>query len=111
MLFILMSIKDDPDYDLFGIANMYTDTDYKKVQYTFGDKQVSVYALLAASTDYDLTGQIVWQAAKVFSEWLCFGKNGQELLGGRNVLELGSGPGLGGFLSAHWASKVAFTDY
>ena len=31
MLFILMSIKDDPDYDLFGLAHMYTDTDYKKV--------------------------------------------------------------------------------
>jgi hypothetical protein len=51
-----MSIKDDPDYDLFGLAQMYTDTDYKKVSYSFGQKEVSVYALLAASTDYDLTG-------------------------------------------------------
>jgi hypothetical protein len=67
-----VDIKDDPDYDLFGLVSMYTDTDYKQIDYQFGDKQVSVYALLAASTDYDLTGQIVWQAAKVFSEWLCY---------------------------------------
>ncbi len=72
---------------------------------------MSVYALLAASTDYDLTGQIVWQAAKVFSEWLCFDNNGEQLLGDKSVLELGSGPGLGGFLSAHWAAKVVLTDY
>ena len=55
-----INIKDDPDYDLFGIVNMYTDTDYKKIEYQFGDKSVHVYALIAASTDYDLTGQIVW---------------------------------------------------
>jgi hypothetical protein len=35
---------------------MFTDTDYKKVDYEYGDKKVSVYSLLAASTDYDLTG-------------------------------------------------------
>lgn len=27
------------------------------------------------------------------------------------MLELGSGPGLGGFLVAHWASKVTLSDY
>lgn len=28
-----INIKDDPDYDLFGLVNMYTDTDYKKIDY------------------------------------------------------------------------------
>jgi len=65
------NIKEDPDYDLYGIVDMYTDTDYRKVDYQFGEKQVSVFSLLAASTDYDLTGQIVWQAARVFAEWIC----------------------------------------
>lgn len=27
------------------------------------------------------------------------------------MLELGSGPGLGGFLAAHWASRVTLSDY
>lgn len=106
-----INIKDDPDYDLFGIVNMYTDTDYKKIEYQFGDKSVNVYALTAASTDSDLTGQIVWQAASIFSNWLCTDNNGDRLLKGKNVLELGSGPGLGGFLAAHWANKVILTDY
>lgn len=55
---------------------MYTDTDYKKIDYQFGDKNVQVYALKAASTDNDLTGQIVWQAASIFSHWLCHSNNG-----------------------------------
>lgn len=104
------NIKEDPDYDLFGIVDMYTDTDYKRVDYQFGDKQVSVFSLLAASTDYDLTGQIVWQAARVFAEWLCHQDN-SLLLKDKRVLELGSGPGLGGFLAAQWASKVILSDY
>ena len=33
------------------------------------------------------------------------------MLGGKNVLELGSGPGLGGLIAARWASSVVFTDY
>lgn len=32
------NIKEDPDYDLFGLVDLYTDTDYKKVDYSFGDK-------------------------------------------------------------------------
>jgi predicted nicotinamide N-methyase len=36
---------------------------------------------------------------------------GQMMLGGKNVLELGSGPGLGGLIAARWASSVVFTDY
>ena len=34
----MVNIKDDPDYDLFGIAQMYTDTNYKQVLYSFNDK-------------------------------------------------------------------------
>ena len=29
----------------------------------------------------------------------------------KRVLELGSGPGLGGFLAAHWAKQVVLSDY
>jgi hypothetical protein len=49
-------IRDDPDYDLFGLEAMYTDTDYKMITYNFGDNQIQLYALKAASTDIDKTG-------------------------------------------------------
>ena len=105
-----MNIKDDPDYDLFGIANMYTDTDYKETVFQFGEKQIMLYALHAASTDYDLTGQIVWEAASIFSAWIYSGI-GESLFKNQRVLELGSGPGLGGFAVAEWAKTVTLTDY
>ena len=38
-------------------------------------------------------------------------QNGDVILGGKSVLELGSGPGLGAFVSARWASKVILSDY
>ena len=83
---------------------MMTDTDYKLLEYQYGDKKVNVYALTAASTDSDLTGQIVWQAADIFGKWVSTDDNGTSLFSGKSVLELGSGAGLGGFLAAHWAS-------
>ena len=35
---VYKNIKDDPDYNVFGLVDMFTDTDYKKVDYEFGDK-------------------------------------------------------------------------
>ena len=66
-------IEDDPEYDLFGIEQMFTDTDYKLIDFHFEenpDYDLQLYALNAASTDIDRTGQVVWQAAKIFSEWI-----------------------------------------
>ena len=51
-----IDIKDDPDYDLFGLVNMYTDTDYKRIDYEYGDIKMHINALQSASTDTDLTG-------------------------------------------------------
>ena len=45
----------------------------------------------------------------MFSEFLA--QNGESILAGKKVLELGSGPGLSGFHAAHWASEVIVTDY
>jgi len=56
----IIDIKDDPDYDLYGLVNMFTDTDYKRIDYEYGDIKMHINALKSASTDTDLTGQIVW---------------------------------------------------
>ncbi len=39
------------------------------------------------------------------------GTMGSDLISGKNVLEVGSGPGLGGFIASKWAKKVVLTDY
>ena len=52
-----------------------------------------MYALKTSSTDYDLTGQIIWKAADILSKYILDGFGERELKG-KTVLELGSGPGL-----------------
>ena len=107
----------DPDFDEFGVANMFTDTDYQEITYEYEDVKQTIYALKAASTDYDMTGQIVWQAADIFCKWL-FAESeqaktcsGESIFKGKRVVELGSGPGLGGFVAARWADWVCLSDY
>ena len=73
------NIKDDPDYDLFGLVNMYTNTDYKRIDYEYGNIKFHINALQSASTDMDLTGQIVWQAADIFSHWITQNETGQQI--------------------------------
>ena len=47
-----------------------TDTDYKLITFEHKDFKQDVYALKTASTDYDLTGQVIWQAANIMGVWL-----------------------------------------
>ena len=35
---------------------MYTDTDYKRIDYEYGDIKLQIHALKSACTDKDLTG-------------------------------------------------------
>ena len=60
----------DPDMDLFGLNSLYTDTDYKEITFSYKHYTQTVQALKGASTDYDLTGQVIWQAANIFSRYL-----------------------------------------
>jgi len=43
---------DRPD----SLTQLFTDTDYKLITYTYKDYKQDIYALQTASTDYDLTG-------------------------------------------------------
>ena len=60
-------LKEDQskEPDKYGIASLFTDTDYKEVVYEYEGLescggQLRLKALKGASTDFDLTGQIVW---------------------------------------------------
>lgn len=48
-------------------------------------------------TDHDLTGQIVWPAAKVLSWYIA---TNNDVFKNKVVLELGAGTGLAGFVAA-----------
>lgn len=61
----------------------------------------------AASTDYDLTGQIVWPVS-VFLSWFIL-KN-RNLFEGKHAVELGAGCGLSGLVLSKFCDTVALTD-
>ena len=60
-----------------------------------------------SSTDYDLTGQIVWPASVILS-W--FIDKNYEIFQNKKLIELGAGCGLAGILAARFASQVILTD-
>ena len=106
--------------DKYGLMSLFTDTDYQEITYTYKQFEQKIAALKGASTDHDLTGQIIWKAADIFSRYMLencsstenqTSQNGHILLGGKSILELGSGPGLGAFISARWADTVILSDY
>lgn len=90
------------------LVDLFTDTDYVLCKFTHNDFEQEVYALQAASTDYDLTGQVIWKAANILSRYML---ENTALYENKRVLELGSGPGLCAFIAAHKAEAVTLTDY
>jgi len=63
----------------------------------------------AASTDFDLTGQILWPVSILLGHYLA-SSVGQSRIKSRNVVELGAGTGLPGLVAANFATKVVLTD-
>eukprot|EP00347_Sterkiella_histriomuscorum_P018612 403344856 len=99
------------------LVNLFTDTDYQEITYEYRDFKQTIYALKTSSTDYDLTGQIIWKAADILSKYILdtigpniFQKRLTET-GKCSILELGSGPGLCGLVSQQFVSEVVFSDY
>ena len=73
--------------------------------------EVPLDCLSAASTDFDLTGQIVWPVSRLVAAYLAAGPGVAEVLRGARVLELGAGCGLCGVVAAALgAAEVLLTD-
>lgn len=70
---------------------------------------VAVKYSTAASTDYDLTGQILWPVSMLLGHYIASGL-GQGVVKGSNVVELGAGCGFPGLVAAHFADRVVLTD-
>ncbi|XP_048443427.1 methyltransferase-like protein 22, partial [Pyrus x bretschneideri] len=75
--------------------SFFIDDNYQLTTFIFGSQVIELLCLHSASTDFDLTGQLVWPGAMLLNDYL---SNNAVLLQGCTVLELGSGVGITGIL-------------
>ncbi|GAB2229217.1 hypothetical protein Droror1_Dr00023354 [Drosera rotundifolia] len=100
---------DEEDDDVVCLdRSFFIDDNYQLTTFEFGSQVIELYCLHSASTDFDLTGQLVWPGAMLLNDYLS--KNA-ETLKGCSVIELGSGVGITGILCRRFCAKVVMTDH
>lgn len=93
-------------------SSLFVDESYVEVSYEFGDAVPSPPTTLlcsnAASTDHDLTGQVVWPVS-IFVAW--FVARCPDVFRHKSVLEVGAGCGLPGLVASRvGAATTLLTD-
>ncbi|CAK7330683.1 unnamed protein product [Dovyalis caffra] len=81
---------------------------YQLTTFTFGSQVIELLCLHSASTDFDLTGQLVWPGAMLLNDYLT---KHAEMLHGCSILELGSGVGVTGILCSRFCRQLVLTDH
>lgn len=103
-----MDMKEGEDDVVCLDGSFFIDNNYKLTTFTFGSQVLQLLCLQSASTDFDLTGQLVWPGAMLLNGYLI--KNA-EMLQGSSVFELGSGVGITGILCSRFCREVVMTDH
>eukprot|EP00884_Botryococcus_braunii_P004057 jgi/Botrbrau1/13652/Bobra.0292s0002.1 len=102
-----MMTDNDEDFDP-SLETLFTSDRYETVVFHHGIFSLSLLCSPTACTDYDLTGQIVWPAARLLADYIA--ENPHELANVRDVCELGSGLGLAGLTCGQLCPTV-LTDH
>eukprot|EP00611_Tribonema_gayanum_P003069 TRINITY_DN12397_c0_g1_i4.p1 TRINITY_DN12397_c0_g1~~TRINITY_DN12397_c0_g1_i4.p1 ORF type:complete len:389 (-),score=129.26 TRINITY_DN12397_c0_g1_i4:246-1412(-) len=100
-------MADDDDDEVFFTPDLFLQQDYVLQSFTFGGVFQDLYCSQAASTDFDLTGQIVWPISE-YMAWLV--RLSPAAFAGKRVVELGAGCGLSGLVASQYAAATALTD-
>jgi hypothetical protein len=88
--------------------SFFVDRSYETTTFTFGSQVLHLLCLRAASTDYDLTGQLVWPGAVLMNTYL---SEHPETVKDHSIIELGSGVGITGILCSRFCKEVVLTDH
>lgn len=88
--------------------SFFVNDNYELTTFSFGSQVLQLYCLQSASTDFDLTGQLVWPGAVLLNDYLA--KNA-DIIQGCSVIELGSGVGITGILCSKFCHEVVMTDH
>ena len=87
--------------------DLFISTDYKTITFTYKSLSQTLYCSNSSTTDFDLTGQIIWPASEYLAKYIV---DNSELFLNKNVLEVGSGAGLSGLVSSQFTKKSYLTD-
>ncbi|KAL3665326.1 hypothetical protein V7S43_009367 [Phytophthora oleae] len=98
---------EDEDYEDFFSTDLFVNRDYQSQEFDFGVVQQKLLSSHAASTDHDLTGQVVWPVS-IFLAWYLVAH--RDEIAGKTVVELGAGAGLSGLVASQFAAQTALTD-
>ncbi|XP_068663853.1 uncharacterized protein [Aristolochia californica] len=85
--------------------SFFIDDNYQLTTFSFGSQVLQLFCLHSASTDYDLTGQLVWPGAVLLNNYV---SENTHILQGCSVIELGSGVGI---LCSRFCREVLMTDH
>ncbi|XP_022153075.1 protein N-lysine methyltransferase METTL21A [Momordica charantia] len=101
--------REEEEEDIVCLdASFFMNNDYRLTTFTFGSHVIELLCLQSASTDFDLTGQLVWPGALLLNNYL---SKHAHLLQGCSIIELGSGVGVTGILCSKSCHKVVLTDH
>ncbi|KAL8265648.1 hypothetical protein R6Q59_002992 [Mikania micrantha] len=104
------SVVDSDDDDTVCLGeSFFINHNYELSTFTFGPHVLQLLCLQSASTDFDLTGQLVWPGARLLNEFVA--TNSELLQGYSTAIELGSGVGVTGILCSRFCRKVVLTDH
>uniref|UniRef100_M1D381 Protein N-lysine methyltransferase METTL21A n=1 Tax=Solanum tuberosum TaxID=4113 RepID=M1D381_SOLTU len=104
-----MSREEKEEDDIVCLdESFFINDDYQITDFTFGSHVLQLYCLQSSSTDFDLTGQLVWPGAVLMNDYLTQNAN---MLQGCSVIELGSGVGITGVLCSRFCRGVVMTDH
>ncbi|CAI5701281.1 unnamed protein product [Peronospora effusa] len=99
--------KEDHEYEDFFSTDLFVNRNYATQEFDFGVTKQKLQSSHAASTDHDLTGQIIWPVS-AFLAWYLVAH--REELATKTVVELGAGAGLSGLIASQFAAHTALTD-
>ncbi|RRT64606.1 hypothetical protein BHE74_00042705 [Ensete ventricosum] len=101
-------VEDGDDDTVCLGESFFVNRDYELTTFTFGSHSLDLLCLRSASTDFDLTGQLVWPGAVLLNNYL---SENAGMLKGCTVIELGSGVGVTGILCSRFCHEVVLTDH
>ncbi|XP_074329603.1 uncharacterized protein LOC141667131 isoform X1 [Apium graveolens] len=100
--------EEEKEDEIVCLESFFINDDYQLTTFTFGSQVLQLLCLQSASTDFDLTGQLVWPGAMLLNDYLS--KNA-EMLQGCSIIELGSGVGVTGILCSRFCREIVLTDH